>query len=60
MYLQLKLPWYSLYDEMIPAANNAMVSPPLANEKSIGQMMGCDCMTTQQWAILIAGIACMG
>ena len=39
-YLQLKLPWYSLYDEQIPAANNVMVSSPLANVKSIGQMLG--------------------
>ncbi|KAF8466278.1 hypothetical protein DFH94DRAFT_639389, partial [Russula ochroleuca] len=41
-YLQLKLPWYSLYDEQIPAANNFMVSSPLANVKSVGQMMGDD------------------
>lgn len=38
-YLRLKLPWYSLYDEMIPTATNAMVSSPLANVQSIGQMM---------------------
>ena len=39
-YLQLKLPWYSLYDEHIPAADNAAISSPLANVKSVGQMMG--------------------
>ena len=42
MYLKLKLPWYSLYDEMIPAANNVVVSSPLANVESIGEMMGRD------------------
>lgn len=41
-YLRLKLPWYSLYDEQIPAANNFIASSPLANVKSIGQMMGRD------------------
>ena len=39
-YLQLKLPWYLLYDEHIPAADNAMISSPLANVKSVGQMIG--------------------
>jgi len=28
---------------MIPAENNVMVASPLANLKSIGQMMGRDC-----------------
>jgi hypothetical protein len=43
-YLQLKLPWYALYDEQIPVANNVTVtsSSPLSNVKSIGQMMGSD------------------
>jgi hypothetical protein len=38
-YLEFKLPWYSLYDEHIPAAKDAMELSPLANVKSIGQMM---------------------
>ena len=41
-YLQLNLPWYSLYDEMIPSANNVIVSSPLANVKSIGQLIAQD------------------
>jgi len=41
-YLELKLPWFSLYDEQIPTANNVMDSSPLANVESIGQMMGRD------------------
>jgi hypothetical protein len=41
-YLELKLPWYSLYDEQIPTANNVIASSPLANVKSIRQMMGDD------------------
>jgi hypothetical protein len=41
-YLELNLPWYSLFDEQIPTANNVTGVSPLADVKSIGQIMGGD------------------
>jgi len=37
-YLKLNLPWFSLYDEKIPAANNVKASSLLANVKSVGEL----------------------
>jgi hypothetical protein len=37
-YLKHGLPWFELYDEHIPAANNASSATPLAGVRSIAQM----------------------
>ena len=34
-YLKYDLPWFELYDEHIPAANNASAATPLGDVKSI-------------------------
>lgn len=37
-YLTNKLPWFTLYDEYIPTANNASSAMPLAGVRSIAQL----------------------
>ena len=37
-YLKYDLPWFELYDEHIPAANNASALTPLGDVKSIAQL----------------------
>ncbi|KAF8837343.1 hypothetical protein BDN67DRAFT_909423, partial [Paxillus ammoniavirescens] len=37
-YLQLKLPWFALYDEDIPSANNVSSPTPLTDVRSIAQI----------------------
>ncbi|KIJ11830.1 hypothetical protein PAXINDRAFT_101511 [Paxillus involutus ATCC 200175] len=37
-YLELSLPWFALYDEHIPSANNASSPTPLAEVRSIAQI----------------------
>jgi predicted Zn-ribbon and HTH transcriptional regulator len=37
-YLRLKLPWFELYDEHIPTANNTSSATPLSGVRSIAQM----------------------
>ncbi|KIJ11855.1 hypothetical protein PAXINDRAFT_15306 [Paxillus involutus ATCC 200175] len=37
-YLQLKLPWFTLYDEHIPLANNTSSPTPLTDVRSIAQI----------------------
>ncbi|KAF8837956.1 hypothetical protein BDN67DRAFT_132714 [Paxillus ammoniavirescens] len=37
-YLELKLPWFTLYDEHIPLANNTSLPTPLTDVRSIAQI----------------------
>jgi hypothetical protein len=37
-YLELKLPWFALYDEHIPSANNTSSPTPLTDVRSIAQI----------------------
>ncbi|KAF8837342.1 hypothetical protein BDN67DRAFT_207529 [Paxillus ammoniavirescens] len=37
-YLELKLPWFALYDEHIPSANNISSPTPLTDVRSIAQI----------------------
>jgi len=45
-YLKLKLPWFALYDEHIPAANNASSPTPLTDVRSIAQIDAARAATT--------------
>ncbi|KAF8837974.1 hypothetical protein BDN67DRAFT_1013451 [Paxillus ammoniavirescens] len=58
-YLELKLPWFKLYDEDIPSANNISSPTPLTEVQSIAQVDAARASTNSRlvtlWRRFIAG-----
>ncbi|KIJ11853.1 hypothetical protein PAXINDRAFT_83864, partial [Paxillus involutus ATCC 200175] len=56
-YLQLQLPWFELYDEDIPSANNISSPTPLTDVRSIAQIDAARASTRGRLGLLTRSVA---